>query len=249
MKRRNAHDATRYPAFGLQGKGDKETWLQLLVNLLAGARFFNLFLKEISMILATNAAQATILSMFPSGVIIFGNNFRPATATPWGGHEIQALKGIDHQDIIGEAWEVSADEKLPSPVVNSAQQTDLRRLVKAYPAELMGQRVAQKFHGDFPFLVKLLSADEKLSIQVHPDDKPEGWYIVSAVPGAGIYVGLEEGVTKQEFAEASRAGADVSRYLNFVEVRVGDSFHLEPGTIHAIGGGVTLYEPQKNGTT
>ena len=65
--------------------------------------------------------------------------------------------------------------------------------------------------GTFPLLVKILDAREKLSLQVHPpaaraaalggEPKTEMWYIAEAEPGAQLFVGLNPGVTRQEFQE------------------------------------------------
>lgn len=109
-----------------------------------------------------------------------------------------------------------------------------------------------------------------LSIQVHPPrgydaqlpSKTEAWVILDAEPGAGIYLGLRDGVTREQFQSvlgraqtAAAAGAtdfaqgDVSTLLNFLPVRAGDIFFIPPGTIHAIGAGVLLLEPQETSET
>ena len=105
-------------------------------------------------------------------------------------------------------------------------------------------------------LVKLLNADEPLSVQVHPDDsdadlkqdecgKPESWLVLDSEPGAGIYIGFEKSISKKELEALLRDGDKAKSALKFVPVEAGDYFEIEPGVTHAIGPGVTLLEPQR----
>ena len=94
---------------------------------------------------------------------------------------------------------------------------------------------------------------KNLSVQVHPKkgdfvDKPpktEAWVILGAEKGAGIYLGIKEGVSKEEFEKCMRAGEDLTTFLNFVEVSSGDVYFIPAGTLHAIGAGITLLEAQE----
>lgn len=99
-----------------------------------------------------------------------------------------------------------------------------------------------------------------LSVQVHPPatdtnmkpgehSKTEAWAIVSAEPGAGIYLGLKEGVTRSGFEDMLRQGQDVTSLLNFIEVKPGEVYFIPSGTMHAIGAGVLLLEPQETSET
>ncbi len=119
--------------------------------------------------------------------------------------------------------------------------------------------------GDYPEMAHLerlhkLMLTKNLSVQVHPTSdyeglgegehsKTEAWIIVGAEKGAGIYLGLKEGVTKAEFEKTLESGGDVTKYLNFVPVEAGDVFFIPAGTIHAIGAGVMLVEPQETSET
>jgi len=106
-------------------------------------------------------------------------------------------------------------------------------------------------------LFKIIDAKDKLSVQVHPDDKyaaahedgklgkTEMWYILGAKPGAQLVYGLKEGITKDDFAAAVEAGT-VEETLNFVDVSKGDIYFITPGLVHAIGEGITLAELQEN---
>jgi mannose-6-phosphate isomerase len=101
-----------------------------------------------------------------------------------------------------------------------------------------------------PILVKLLSTNEKLSVQVHPDGecgvgKTEMWHILSAKPGAQIALGFEQPIG----AEALRATAlsgEIEGLLRWIPVRAGETYFIPAGTIHAIGAGITLCEIQQN---
>ena len=112
--------------------------------------------------------------------------------------------------------------------------------------------------GDYPLLVKIIQANDTLSIQVHPDDqdavrlegegnrgKTECWYVLDAAPGAKIVYGLKEGATREQLAAAIQNNA-LEPYLNFVEVQKGDFIYIPAGTVHAIGGGLRLLEVQQS---
>jgi mannose-6-phosphate isomerase len=110
--------------------------------------------------------------------------------------------------------------------------------------------------GDFPLLVKFIFTDERLSVQVHPDDafarehensrgKTEMWHILAAKPGATIALGFREPLDKQRLRE-SIADGSVEHLLNWVPVKTGDTLFAGAGTVHAIGGGICLCEIQQN---
>lgn len=95
--------------------------------------------------------------------------------------------------------------------------------------------------------------EKNLSVQVHPSitsgknavSKAEAWYIIEAEQGAGIYLGLQNGVTEKNIENALSSNQDITRFLNFVEVRAGDVYYIPPGTPHSIGAGILLYEVQE----
>lgn len=109
---------------------------------------------------------------------------------------------------------------------------------------------------DLPLLVKYIFTSEKLSIQVHPNDeqarargfrsgKAECWYILEAEPGAVLGLGLNREVTAEELRSAALDGS-IERLLHWHPVRAGDFIFVPPGTIHAIGAGISLLEFQQN---
>jgi mannose-6-phosphate isomerase len=118
--------------------------------------------------------------------------------------------------------------------------------------------VGRELGAEFPLLVKILFPEDKLSVQVHPDDaqaralgetrgKTECWYVLEAVPGATVALGLKEGVGPKEFAASLEDGADglTESLMEHVPVAVGDMLFVDAGTVHAIGPGVVLLETQQ----
>jgi mannose-6-phosphate isomerase len=109
----------------------------------------------------------------------------------------------------------------------------------------------------FPLLAKLIDAREQLSVQVHPDDayaqehegepfgKAEAWYIVAAEPGACLIHGITTPLARSEAEKAIRTGA-LRGMLKYVPVSAGDVIMNPPGTIHALGEGLVLYEIQQS---
>ena len=117
---------------------------------------------------------------------------------------------------------------------------------------------AKAVGGDFPLLVKIIQANDTLSIQVHPDDqkalefegpgnrgKTECWYVLDAAPDAKIVYGLKDGATSAQLAQAIKEN-DLEKYLNFVNVSKGDFVYIPSGTVHAICGGLRLLEVQQS---
>lgn len=106
-------------------------------------------------------------------------------------------------------------------------------------------------------LVKFIFSSERLSIQAHPNDeqaasmglgdkgKSECWVILDAEPGATIAVGFKEKINAEAVREAALDGSILDK-LVWHEVRPGDAFYIPAGTVHAIGGGVSLIEVQQN---
>lgn len=112
--------------------------------------------------------------------------------------------------------------------------------------------------GDYPLLVKIIQADDTLSIQVHPDDesavrlegkgnrgKTECWYVLDAADDARIVYGINDGVSKETLADAIRTNS-LEQYLKFVRVKKGDFIFIPAGTVHAIGAGLRLLEVQQS---
>jgi mannose-6-phosphate isomerase len=155
---------------------------------------------------------------------------------PWGRLDLRPWYAVTGTtEPVGEAWLTGAQ-----CVVETGALT--------------GQTLAQAA-AEFPLLVKLLFPNEKLSVQVHPDDamartmgqprgKTECWYVVEAEAGATIALGLGEGVTAAAVRAAVVDGT-LEELLEWVPVSVGEMIFVDAGTVHAIGPGVVLLETQQ----
>jgi mannose-6-phosphate isomerase len=104
---------------------------------------------------------------------------------------------------------------------------------------------------DFPLLVKFIFTDERLSVQVHPDDTPgargktEMWHILDAAPNATVGLGFREPVTERQLRAAIEDGS-VESLIEWVPVQAGDTLYTPARTVHAIGAGIVLCEIQQN---
>ena len=178
----------------------------------------------------------------------------------WGGRHLEALysKALPPAVAIGEPFELSAYEERESTVASGeCAGLALRELVAAHGAELVGAGVWDRYDGRFPLLVKLIDAQQDLSIQVHPDDataarhhpgyrgKTEAWYILSNKPGSRLWVGLHPGTTSEQLATALETG-EIDSCVDSFEVRAGQCVIVPAGTIHAIGEGIVLAEIQQS---
>lgn len=176
----------------------------------------------------------------------------------WGGTKLQTQFNLElPNDSIGEAWCISAHPNGVSKVISPAQYQNLGldELYEKHP-ELFGD----DHPTPFPLLIKILDANDELSVQVHPDDtyanayegegelgKTECWYIISAEPGASIIYG-HQAQTREEFEAMVEAG-NWDNLLRRIEVKAGDFFYVPHGTIHAIGAGIVILETQQNSDT
>lgn len=177
----------------------------------------------------------------------------------WGGQKLKEDYG-KKTDLkpLAESWEVSTHKDGPSYIQGGEYDgLTLEEYLERKDNQPLGKK-GQKFDR-FPVLVKFIDALQDLSIQVHPDDeyglkheneygKTEMWYILEAEPGAKIYYGTKETITKDGFAEAIDDQTVLDK-LNHVEVKKGDVIFVEAGTIHAIGSGIVLCEVQQNSNT
>lgn len=172
----------------------------------------------------------------------------------WGAQQLQAVFGKDLPSgrKIGESWEL-ADLPHDKSVISNGPWAgqSLAQVVSRFAEAITGQA---DFAQPFPLLIKLLDAQDVLSVQVHPDHatcqrmgqgdpKTECWYIIAAEPGACIYKGLRPGVTRESFAQAIQQGT-VADCLVKLAVQPGECHFLPAGTAHAIGAGLLIAEIQ-----
>jgi mannose-6-phosphate isomerase len=159
-----------------------------------------------------------------------------------------------------ERWVLSDRVGQASTVVGGPfAGASLTDLVDRFGARLAGSN-GLRADGRLKLLVKLLETRDRLSVQVHPgwDDLPnlapgaeskeEAWLVLRAEPGSRIYVGARPDGSREALAAALEAGT-VERELGSFEPRPGDVVHLRPGTLHAIGAGLTMAEVQESSDT
>ena len=178
--------------------------------------------------------------------------YRHGAMTPWGSDALKRVYGREiPEEVTGEALEVSAVPGLES---RTPEGETLPELMVRYGTALTGEG----YEKEFPLLLKLLAAKTPLSVQVHPDDayarvhengklgKTEAWVILQAEEGAELLYGIREGVTREELAKALESGEDVEPLIARRKVQPGDVLYMPAGMVHAIGGGILLYEIQQS---
>lgn len=174
----------------------------------------------------------------------------------WGGRRLESVLGrkLPGHDPIGEIWGIWDGLTIAS---GPHQGETLAALAQRQPEALIAGSTDPSAEAKFPLLIKFLDASQNLSIQVHPDDdwarsveqvpfgKCEMWYVLHAEPGAVIYHGTRRAVTREELIAALGDGS-ILTLLQQLEVRSGDVIINPPGTIHALGAGIVLYELQQS---
>lgn len=173
----------------------------------------------------------------------------------WGGEKLREMYGYEiPSSETGEAWVISAHPNGPSVIKNGILQGKTLAEAWASHGELFNKAPEEK--GDYPLLVKLLDANDNLSVQVHPGDtyaqkiegvpfgKTECWYVVSAEEKAELIIG-HHAKTRDEFEKMMTDGA-WDALLKRVPVKAGDFVHVPSGTIHAIGRGIVILEIQQS---
>jgi mannose-6-phosphate isomerase len=159
---------------------------------------------------------------------------------------------------IGESWELSCHKNGTSIVANGmlAGKT-LQELIVEYKEKLMGKKFVNENY--FPLLIKIIDANDNLSIQVHPDDeyayrvegeagKTEAWYVVDAKENAHIVYGLQKDISRETFIKAVETNT-IGDTVKMVPVKTGDMVFVPAGMVHALLDGVMVYEVQQNSDT
>ena len=182
----------------------------------------------------------------------------------WGGRELERRFGkkLPTNERFGESWEIVDREEAQSVVRDgSLRGKTLHELWTQDRHEIFGSvpdGPSRTGITRFPLLAKLIDAQEKLSLQVHPptlvaeklgsEPKAELWYIVDAAPDAEIYAGLRRGVTRDDF-EASVKNGSASELVHRIKVKSGDAMFMPSGRLHTMGAGVLVAEIQQNSDT
>ena len=194
-----------------------------------------------------------------------------ASRRPWGGSALVKELGkqfvecdeegnettLGEDVLIGESWEL-ADMGIEDSVVANGwlAGNTIGDMMETYLERIVGENVYNFYGRQFPLLIKFLDINDKLSVQVHPDDevaaerydslgKAEIWYVMDAKPGAKMYCGFNREMTAQEFYDRCHNGT-VDEVLNVIEPKKGDVIFITPGTVHAADGGLLIAEIQES---
>jgi mannose-6-phosphate isomerase len=176
----------------------------------------------------------------------------------WGGQKLAQLfgKNLPPNKPIGESWEIVDRPEAQSVVANGPLKgKTLHELWMEDRESIFGKLPDSE---RFPLLVKLLDAQEKLSLQVHPPEdvarilggepKTEFWYVAATDPKADLFVGLKASMTREQFRQALIQG-EVADKVHRIHVKAGDAMFLPAGRFHAVGAGNLLVEIQQNSDT
>ena len=154
-------------------------------------------------------------------------------------------------EAIGESWEIADMGAQDSVVANGwLAGNTISELMETYLDRIVGEDVYGRYGRQFPLLIKFLDIQNKLSVQVHPDDevaeqrydslgKSEIWYVLDAAEGAKVYAGFNREISAQELYDRCHNGT-VEEVLNVLHPKKGDAIRIVPGTIHAADGGSEL---------
>lgn len=177
----------------------------------------------------------------------------------WGGRRLETLLGrrLPLASRIGESWEL-VDRGDAQSVVHDGplRGCTLHELWTRHREAVFGTGLPETKR--FPLLCKILDAQDRLSVQVHPpaavapqlggEPKTEMWYLLDTQPGSAIYAGLKNGVTRAAF-EKSLAEGRVAETVHLLPTHSGDAIFIPSGRIHAIGAGNLIVEVQQNSDT
>jgi len=175
----------------------------------------------------------------------------------WGGRRLETVmhKHLPTDEPYGESWEMHDSAKVANRAL--AGRT-IGELVQSYGTDLIGAGNDPK--EGMPLLVKILDANDWLSVQVHPDNeqarqlegeprgKTEAWYILAADDKAELVIGVAPDANREEVATAIRESR-LEEILVYEPVEAGDVLYIPAGTIHALGPGLLVYEIQQSSDT
>lgn len=196
------------------------------------------------------------------------NDLYPLLFTPvlknyiWGGRGLAKLGRSLPPGRVAESWEMAAHEDGETVVANGRfTGLTLTQLHQKLGLDLIGANNGwAQARGKFPLLVKLLDANQPLSVQVHPDDayalahegnelgKTEMWLALDAAPDAAVILGVTPETTPAAFRRGIETGA-LEPFLHRIPVRAGDVVCVPAGSLHAILGGLLIAEIQQNSNT
>jgi mannose-6-phosphate isomerase len=177
----------------------------------------------------------------------------------WGGRRIETALGkhLPPSVRIGESWELVDREEAQSVVHEGGfRGWTLHELWCERKTQVFGPGLPETPR--FPLLCKILDAQERLSVQVHPpaavaaqlegEPKTEMWYLLDALLDSDLYAGLKSGVDRAGFEQALHEG-EVAGQIHSFPIKAGDAMFIPSGRVHAIGAGNLIVEVQQNSDT
>lgn len=175
----------------------------------------------------------------------------------WGGDGLNKFRNnVPSDKVIGESWDIACHKNGTGTVINGELKgKKFDEIIDLYKEKLVGTTIDTS---NFPLLIKLITANDKLSVQVHPDDeyanrvekdsgKTESWYVIDADENASLIVGTKN-CDKETFKKALENG-ELEGCLNKIKVKKGDFFFVKSGLVHAICEGVLIAEIQQSSDT
>jgi mannose-6-phosphate isomerase len=174
----------------------------------------------------------------------------------WGGKSLEKYTGMTGKNI-GEAWMLADQSENRSVINNGAYRgMTISDLINRFPAGVLGKKLVDKYGKKFPLLFKYLDTNERISIQVHPDDayakkrgypagKTEMWYVLSNKFRSSLLVGFKSRQDKKSL-ERMVANGTLASNLKKYRPKKGDCFFIPAGTVHTIGKGNVIFEVQQN---
>lgn len=180
----------------------------------------------------------------------------------WGGRKIKEQLGLDFGSLpnCGEVWLLSGLWDEQSEVANGDFDGDeINDLVETFMGDLVGESVFDKYGEQFPLLLKIIDANDWLSVQVHPDDelaekrgigngKTEMWYVMHADKDAELVMGFNREMTRMDYVKVMKNNT-LREVLNYEKVEAGDVFFIPAGRVHALGPDIMVAEIQQTSDT
>lgn len=169
----------------------------------------------------------------------------------WGGERIARLfqrQGISGK--IAESWEISCHKDGMSVIENGPLKgTSLETLFETEREALMGRDCDLK---QFPLLLKLIDAQDNLSVQVHPqkgkEAKTECWFVLDVEKDSVVYAGLSQHYPKDEILE-KLPSEEILSLMRTISVKKDEMISIPGGRLHAIGSGCLIFEIQQTSNT
>lgn len=173
----------------------------------------------------------------------------------WGSKELlQDFYNVSKKEKIGESWNFALNDD----DISTFQDFDMN--IKNI---LLNENVCKKYFGNkisknkqIPFLIKTLFVNDRISLQVHPNNKfakkyenslgkNEVWYVLYADDNSYVHLGFKWNIGKERVNKLLEENK-IMNYLKKIKVKTGDIIRIPAGTVHAISGKVILYEVQQN---